>query len=214
MRASVPISRTEMTRIVGNFRNVDLPRITASVARTQLAEVLSAGAVPYQQFVDGREGAALESVKPGGMILFRFNRLGIVLDWIYMQLVGHSPIGKDTPPHLHYFQDHELWINGSRVSASAGEVIEVPAGGEAIITDLRPYASRIEHGLSTQAPDGVYEITAIAAARRFPSAKIEFDYRPAVGPIEGLPSPHGSPRHNRARHGDYKYPTIIVRTGA
>ncbi len=175
MRSSVPIQRAEFARIVGNFRNVDLPRITANVARAQLAEVLSAGAVPYQQFVDGREGAALESVKPGGMILFRFNRLGAVLDWIYVQLVGHSPIGKDSPPHLHYFEDHELYINDSRVQTDIGGTIDIPPNAVAKIVNLRPYARKIEHGLSTQAPDGVYEITAIAASRRFPWANISFD---------------------------------------
>lgn len=213
MRASRAITRAEITQVIGRFVNQQLTAITARVAREKLAEVQGSAPAPYVQFVDGREGAALESVKPGGNIIFRFNRLSHVLDWIYEQLVQHSPIGPDSPPHLHYFEDHELWIDGARVSAAVGEVIDVPPGGTAMFINLRAYARKIENGLSSQAPSGVYQITAIAAQRRFPAASITFDYQsyPAEVFTTGRSAQHHVRRSNSAHPGSYRYPTITVR---
>jgi len=162
------------------------------IARSALVAAQSGGPVPYEQFVDGRKDSPLESVRFGGIIRFTLNRLGAVLDWIYEQLVLRSPIGAPTPPHLHYFQDHQLTIDGARINARVGEVIEVPRAGVAVIVNARPYATPIERGLSTQAPDGVYEIVAVAAQRRFPYAEILFDYR-------------------RAGNDKYLHPAITVR---
>ncbi len=192
MRASRAISASALVGVVTRWKETDLPKIHARVARTALERVLSEAPAEYTQFVDGREGAPLESVKPGGLIRFKFDRIGHVLDWIYEQLVQHSPIGKPTPPHIHYFQDHQLYIDGKRFAAAVGETIDLPPNATAVIVDGRDYAAKLERGLSSQAPDGVYEIIAIAAARRFPNVKISFDYMPLPG-------------HK------YRYPSITVR---
>lgn len=210
MRASRAATAAQLTAAVEKFTNQQLPLITARVARQQLAEV-DAGR-PYTQFVDGREGAPLESVRPGGQIFFKFNALGRVLDWIYEQLLRHSPIGPDTPPHLHYIQDHELYIDGERINVVLGAIAEVPPGGTAMIVDGRPYARKIERGLSTQAPDGVYELTAIAAQRLFPYAQITFQFV-SLGSV--AETARGTTRRAlHARHGQnpsYRYPAITVR---
>src|SRR6266853_1418720 len=212
MLRSKPISMQQIVRITTKVREELLPALTANVAREQLALVQSAAPAPYVQFVDGREGAPLETVRPGGFILFKFNRLGGILDWIYQQLLQRSPVGPDTPPHLHYIQDHELYIDGERINVVVGAIADVPPGGVAMIVDGRPYASRIERGLSTQAPDGVYEITAIAAQRRFPHARITFDYV-SLGTVAA--TARATTRrvlHPRnAAHAGYRYPSITVR---
>jgi hypothetical protein len=154
----------------------------------------------------------MESVKPGGQILFRFGNIGHVLDWIYEQLVQRSPIGKNQPPHLHYFEDHELYIDGERVNVVVGAIVDVPPGGTATIVNMRPYARTIENGLSTQAPNGVYEVTALAAQRLFPEAKITFEYVSLAAVAEA--STRRSTRrvlHARhAAHPSYRYPSITV----
>lgn len=177
MALSKPVTRGETEAVIASIKE-RFRVYHAGVAREQLAVAqASGGPIPYEQFVDGRKDSPLESVRFGGIILFTLNRLGAVLEWIYTQLVQHSPIGKPTPPHLHYFQDHQLSIDGNRINARIGEVIEVPRTGTAVILDARPYATPIERGLSTQAPHGVYEIVAVAAQRRFPYAEILFDYQ-------------------------------------
>ncbi len=210
MRASKAINSAQLVGVVEKFKNQQLPLITARVAREKLAEVGTNA--PYTQYVDGREGAPLESVRPGGNILFKFNRLGGVLDWIYEQLLQLSPIGPDTPPHLHYIEDHELYIDGDRVSVAVGAIAEVPPGGEAVIVDGRPYSGKIERGLSVQAPDGVYEITAVAAQRRFPNARITFAY---ISLAEVAATARATSRHTAHRrsgaHASYRNPSITVR---
>jgi hypothetical protein len=209
MRASRAISAAQLTAVVQKFTNQKLPQITARVARQQLAEV-DAGR-PYVQFVDGREGAPLESVRPGGKILFKFNALGRVLDWIYEQLLARSPVGPDTPPHLHYIEDHELYIDGERVNVVVGAIAEVPHGGTAMIVDGRPYARKIERGLSVQAPDGVYELTAIAAQRLFPGTKITFQYVSLASVAETARGTTRRALHARhAQNASYRYPSITV----
>jgi hypothetical protein len=48
-----------------------------------------------------------------------------------------------------------------------------------------PYARKIERGLSPQAPDGVYQVVAVLAQKRFGNvARIRFSYRALPG-VEG-----------------------------
>jgi hypothetical protein len=87
MRASKAISTSEIIRIEGKFTDQRLPEITAAVARRELAPVEAEAPAPYAQIVDGNCGAPLESVKPGGRIVFQFNREGVAIDWIYARLL-------------------------------------------------------------------------------------------------------------------------------
>lgn len=188
MRASRPFAQADVTKFTELFR-ARMPPVHARVARSEAARLLGPS-TQYRQFVDGREGAPLESVKFAGRIVFSVNPIGDVIDWIYRQLVQDSPIGPNTPPHLHYFQDHQLYINGERVAPG---ITKIPADTVATIVDGRDYAAKIERGLSVQAPDGVYEIVAVAARRRFSNVKIIFDYTALPG-------------HR------YRYPSITITT--
>ena len=141
MRPSRPISTTDIARVTTQIRDVRLPQITADAAREAIAGVTT----PYRLYVDGRENAPLNSVRPGGRIRFVLNQAGWVVDWIYRRLIPDSPIGKPTPPHLHYFEDHELYINDGRYDVGLGEFgpIEIPNGATARIVNGRPYAAAI-----------------------------------------------------------------------
>lgn len=177
MRASRPFARADVTKFSELIRT-RMPQVHARVARSEAARLLGPS-TQYRQFVDGREGAPLESVRFAGRIVFTVNRLGDVIHWIYMQLVRGSPIGPNTPPHLHYFEDHQIYVNGERVAA--GHVVNPPPDAVVTLVDGRDYAAKIERGLSVQAPDGVYEIVAVAARRRFPNVRIVFDYMALPG---------------------------------
>lgn len=211
MRRSNPISTTQIEQIKGKFSRQELPRITARVAREKLAEQLAVAPAPYRTYVDGIESAALESVRPGGIILFRFARIGPVIDWIYAELLDRSPVGPDKDGH--YRDDHKLFINGIEVSAGDGAEIIIPPGAECIFLDTKPYSRKIEIGRSLQAPDGVYELTARAARKKFPDADIGFTYRAIMGgSMVGADVISGGSKRGAklANRRSLRYPAIIV----
>ena len=90
-------------------------------------------------------------------------------------LITRSPIGPGR--NGHYKDAHWLYINGHRRDAAVhgGAKVELKEGDKVIIINVKPYAGRsrarrtrasskrLTHrrpGLSSQAPDGVYEVTA------------------------------------------------------
>lgn len=156
----------------------------AEFAREQISEAKETnrsilGRAPRSKtFVDGREGAALESVKPDGVIVTEFELVNDVLRWVADQLEMHSPVGSGRDPHPGlYKKSHTLFADGQEVSVGA----VLPAAEEFVFINLVPYARKIELGSSSQAPDGVYQAVAILAQRRFGNiARISFGYRTAI----------------------------------
>ena len=144
----------------------------------QEAEALNRGVLgrvpPRTTFVDGREGASEDSVRPDGTIVYEFELLSDLMVWIGEQLLRHSPYRGGG-----YRRGHTLFADGAEVPIGA----PAPAAREYIFINVVPYARKIERGASKQAPDGVYELVAGQAARRFGNiARVRFTYRTAIGP--------------------------------
>jgi hypothetical protein len=119
--------------------------------------------------VDGRKGAALESVKPDGIIVTEFSLIDDVLEWIGDMLVKGSPVKTGR-----YSESHILFADGVEVEPGAA----LPEAEEYVYLNVQPYARKIERGLSPQAPDGVYEGVAAMARSRFSNiARIRFTFR-------------------------------------
>ncbi len=176
MRASLPITRVQTTALVSRLREQTVPRLTADAARRQLAGIQARQGAPVKTIVDGREGGLIDTVRPFGNIRFVFLDLGPVLDWIWAQLVARSPVGPERGKP-HYFQVHWLIVDGVWVDVPGdAEAMQISARSTCVFVNARPYAGALERGLSVQAPDGVYELVAAEAQRRFPSARIEFSY--------------------------------------
>lgn len=134
--------------------------------------------IPYDVLVDGRE-APLSSVKPDGRIEAEWVLFDEMFAWIGEQLVKHSPIGKPDdkrPGHPGlYMASHLFLVDGKEVKP--GEQ-PPPVADEYVFANAQPYARKIEHGLSDQAPTGVYETVATLAADRWSNlASIRFQYR-------------------------------------
>jgi hypothetical protein len=126
----------------------------------------------YTVAVDGRAGAPLETVKPDGVISAEFELFDDVLVWIADQLEKHSPrlTGK-------YAMSHTVFADGVEVDVGA----KIPDAQEIVFISTLPYARKIERGESSQAPDGVYQVVATLAQRRFGNiAKVTFSYRTAL----------------------------------
>lgn len=123
----------------------------------------------YTVSVDGKDGASLESVRPDGTIVAEFELFSDVLVWIANQLETHSPRKSGR-----YIKGHSIFADGVEIEATA----TVPSAQEYVFINTLPYARKIERGQSSQAPDGVYQVVATLARRRFGNiAKISFSYR-------------------------------------
>jgi hypothetical protein len=124
----------------------------------------------HSTFVDGREGAAEETVNPdNGRIYYEWQLFSEVVDWIWYQIHLHSPIRKGG-----YRRSHMLFADGE-------QMVEPDPTREAyewLIMSSVPYARKIERGESSMAPEGVYEAVSLLARQRFSNvASIQFTFR-------------------------------------
>lgn len=145
--------------------------------------------------VDGRQGAALASVRPDGVIVAEFELVEDVLRWIAEQLERYSPRKSGR-----YQKSNILFADGVEIDPNG----PIGVADEYIYVNAQPYSRKIELGSSSQAPDGVYQVVAVLGQRRFGNiARISFSYRTAlVGSIVGGRSGNRSENRN---------PAIIVR---
>src|SRR5262245_1299929 len=150
-------------------------RVSINEAKDQNRRIL--GRVPPMQvFVDGTEGAPLESVQPGGIIVANFVLIDELLRYIKSQLETHSPFKTGR-----YKSNHILLADGTQVDIDGSPI---PTAEEYVFTNLVPYARKIERGSSTQAPEGVYQTVAHLAQRQFRGlARITFSFRTVIGGV-------------------------------
>lgn len=148
----------------------------AKVARETLQEaqqinLKATGSIPaHQTFVDGKAGVSESTVKPDGVIVYDFDLLDEMFEYIGDLLVQHAPVRTGR------FQESFMFFaDGNEVEAGAPLPADVR---EYVFLNSQPYSRKIERGLSPQAPDGVFEAVAALAARRYGNlAKIKFSYR-------------------------------------
>lgn len=185
MRTKIePIERDVELIIAADLSPEAQSRALAEFSRAELRSAQDTnrsvlGRVPtHETFVDGRRAVALETVKPTGSIVFEFNLLEDLFEWIAEQLVLHSP---------------RLTGEFGKSFVFLADGVEVPTGvpapdaSEYIFVNTQPYARKIERGLSDQAPEGVMEAVAALATRRFGNvARIRFTFRSLAGAYVGL----------------------------
>jgi hypothetical protein len=177
--------------------------VMVSFAKEELAKAQAANRQalgyepPYETFVDQRRGAALESINPdGGTILFAFELLDDLFKWIGEQLVLHAPVltGK-------YRNSFRFYADGKEIAPGA----EAPAARQYYFIASVPYARKIERGHSDQAPNGVFEVVAADAVRRFGNlATIRFGYRTPE------PSTADTAKARRVADRESRSPAIVI----
>lgn len=151
----------------------------ASFAREQLADAQNIngraiGRVPrHDTYVDGQKGASEDNVRPDGVIIYEFELVTDVIVWIQEQLIRHSPIRSGR-----FRKSHLLFADGVEVQFGA----DIPAANRYVFVNSQPYARKIERGLSSQAPEGVFEVVAVLANRRFSNiAQVRFTFESLLG---------------------------------
>ena len=209
--------------LVGVLRDTLLDSKAASarlarIARAKLAEVEGVqGKHPTTKQVDGREGADEESVKPGGVIVYLIHPFAKFIDQLILDLISASPVGPTKTNRAGYRAQHyeSMWkilINGVPEPMFSGR--QPKPGEEWTIVNTMPYAKRIGHGWSAQAPplwiDGIAKKYQRQYGNLFGGAGAKgnnlkgFSYSFIVPPASILPE--GS-----KRYGDGRLPAIIVR---
>ncbi len=136
----------------------------AKFARAQLAEAIGSGAGSpmYSRFVNGREGAAEETVEAPGPILYVFAWWAPVIGFALAYARGRSPERSGR-----YRKSWIVLVNGREVDEDAA----IPAGAEVTITNRQPYHRKIDSGhMRMRVPPGIIEEMRSRIARRFSGA--------------------------------------------
>jgi hypothetical protein len=155
---------------------------------------------PRKTFVDGTESAALDRVKPSGVIVAEWALVGDLLFAIALELRKVSPVRSGR-----YQASHTLFADGTEIAVGK----EIPQAREYVFLSDVIYAIKIE-GVpgrppqSKQAPKGVYQITA-TKFRGDNRAKVRFEWRkPFRGGLIGGRAGNKS---------DGRVPAIVVTIG-
>jgi hypothetical protein len=171
---------------------------------------VSGSQLDYLTFVDGVEGADEFSVQPDGTIVYEFQLVSEVLSFISQQLDMNSPVGSgyDSHPGL-YKSSHVVFADGIEVATG----VNIPVAQQYTFVNTLPYSIKIEKGESSQAPNGVYEVTANQASSKYGNiAKIAFiDYVGVFGVMaEASSATYG--RKTRLQHNKSvnRFPAISV----
>lgn len=189
-------------------------RMLAEFARETLAEAEATNSealghpVPHETFVDGRAGAAEESVRPSGVIAYEFELVEEVFAWIDEQLIRHSPVGDSRGPHSGLYQQSHVFYADDEEADPLAPPPNIRVG---TFVNAVPYARKIETGESPQQPDGVYEVVTHLAAQRFGNiVKVVFAYRGVVEGQSVVPAAKGSAVARAQNKSAVRYPSIVV----
>lgn len=173
-----PLGKDFLLEFAADLNDTGRSAILAGFAKEQLAEAqkinqASAGYIPdHDTFVDGIKGAREESVKPDGVIVYEFQLVVETLEWIEAALLKASPHRSGR-----YMRSHVLLADGAEVQYGA----DIPQAEKYIFLNSQPYARKIERGLSSQAPNGVFQSVAEMAKRRFSNiASIKYTFEGLV----------------------------------
>lgn len=184
--------------------------IESELAALLIDETILDRIVTVKKWVDGVLDASEYAVKLHGTIVYEFG-LGIdVIEFIGEELQKNSPVGSgfDKHPGL-YKSSHVLFADGIEVAHGA----RIPQASEYTFVNTLPYSIKIESGQSSQAPSGVYELTAFQAQQKYGNiAKIQFiDYVGVFGVMAQSPNATYG-RHTRLQHNKAvnRYPAIRV----
>ncbi|CAO3428662.1 hypothetical protein [Azospirillum argentinense] len=160
------------------------------------AEARPAG---WDQWIDGKEGAPIESVSTFGVAVFEFRYMPEIICFALDILFANSPIDMHPRADNIVFREfRQLFIDGVfRDDVSDGMeptdfrwMLDLPKGTEYLLTDDESYAGKLEKGYSDQAPNGVYKVSCDTVRRKFGNlVEVEFQWsRAEQGRRGGAPA--------------------------
>ena len=192
----------------GPAASLELARFAAE-KRDEVVERDHPGRV--DTWVDGVEGAPLETVRPSGLIRFQFDYMREVISEIFNLLIMRSPYRTKLPSadvQTHYKDEHRIFIDGVDVTDS--DILNPASNSVVVFYNIQPYSRKIEKGFSAQALSGVYEQVARIARNKYGKMfSIQFEYMEIPG--AGWQTTRGR-RSNKAKKAarDDRFPAIVV----
>lgn len=186
-----------------------LSGVLATVARQKRDELIASGNAPpaYQTFVDGREGAPEESVRPDGAILYRFNLLGQAVAFALTYCLARSPVESGA-----YRRAWFVAVDGRRWD---GDLNDIPAGSEVLVTNPMPYARKIDvGGMRMKMPPQIVEGARQQVMHKFPtlSAQRTMVTLPSDVAPAGVEVPYILRGHSRSRAKRYAARRLLAGT--
>ena len=117
--------------------------LLARIARQDVARLQAQGraSLDYTIFVDGRKGAAPETVKPGGAIVYQFSSLKDATGFALGYLIGRSPVGTNSKSPGRYRKSWVVFVNWRLWS---GDLANMPRDAEVAIVNTQPYHRKLE----------------------------------------------------------------------
>ena len=181
----------------------------ATMARAARDKLIADGAAPplYTTFVDGREGAAEETVKPEGTILYRFNVIGLAAAFALEYARARSPVQSG--------EYRASWFIAVDGRPYTGDVAEIPGDAVVMVTNHAPYHRRIDTGGQRGIGRKIVEDTRQAVKSRWPLLLVE---RQFVEIPDGyiLKGGHRARKGRRLRAASragavMSYPAVVIR---
>lgn len=170
MARAVAVTRQASVFIAAHLSPQAQARALAEAAKRDVAQLIAAGrASPdFTRFVDGRQGAAEETVRAGGTIAYRFAYAGEVAAFALAFLRQRAPVGQGT-----YRESFYLGLDGRFVPAAQFNPATMGEVAEIVIGNTQPYSRKVDvqlvggQALQFSVPAGLFEDAATAIQRRF-----------------------------------------------
>jgi hypothetical protein len=184
----------------------------ASYARADVARLQNDRRAPldYTVFVDGRENAAPESVKPQGTIIYRFNGLAEAVAFALGFCIARSPFKTGR-----YRKSWFVLVDGRAWNA---DFRDISAGSEVYVVNTQPYHRKLEMTGGLQR--STTKLCVDALRKRFPGLRATHDFLelpsgPAPAPYRmrgGVVSRFRGGRVRLSNSGEIMtYPAVILR---
>lgn len=183
-------------------------KMIVDTAKREHDKVMSTDPRPgiFTREVDGRLGAPLESVRPHGVVHFRYPRFDGVVEFALETLRRFSPVDRSKYKNEIVYRDsHFVFLNGREVDVETLAKLWKP-GDEIAIGNSVPYARKIEVGAMTFKTGNEGKVYAraerIIKARYSKLVSIRFTYR-------GIAS--GTGRGGNRVDRDTRQPVLLIR---
>lgn len=161
----------------------------------------------YRTYVDGRQGVPETQVQPDGVIIYRFNLLGLAAAFSLAFCQARSPVRSGA-----YKKAWAIVVNGKRwTDATDG----IPSDAEVMIVNPMPYARKIDTGaMRMSVPPGIIEAGRTAVRRQYPNIAAELSF--VTIPSGALPpAPYvlrrSGGRKDRRAGQQLTYPALVMR---
>ena len=189
----------EQFRIAALATREATQRVLVDTAKREHARVLNTEPRPtrFTRTVDGRRGAAEDTVKPDGIIVYDYPRMHEIVQVAMNTLFDLSPVLSGD-----YRNAHTIYVDGNPVS----NIKDWDGTGEIVILNHVPYSRKIELGkmrMRVPGTDHVYEQAEYVLNQRYSNvARISFTYRGIAGGYIAKGKAHGQ--------SDNRWPALVI----